>query len=99
MSGSVYGLHRYLDQYAQLVTGPPLVANLVPEILPWQTPLSYMRPTAWAVASPNSSWTTRRRHLGAFWPKTRKPQTAPKRCLTWGFWEYAPRDLNPEPAD
>ncbi|MEZ5225865.1 MAG: cytochrome P450 [Acidimicrobiales bacterium] len=46
MSGSVYGLNQYPDQYAQLIADPSLVANLVPEIVRWQTPLSYMRRTA-----------------------------------------------------
>ena len=46
MSGSVYGLNAYPDQYDKLVADPSLVANLVPEIIRWQTPLSYMRRTA-----------------------------------------------------
>jgi len=46
MSGSVYGLNRYPDQYDKLIADPSLVANLVPEIIRWQTPLSYMRRTA-----------------------------------------------------
>lgn len=46
MSGSVYGLNRYPDQYSKLIADPSLVANLVPEIIRWQTPLAYMRRTA-----------------------------------------------------
>ena len=46
MSGSVYGLNKYPDQYDRLVADPSLIANLVPEIIRWQTPLSYMRRTA-----------------------------------------------------
>lgn len=46
MSGSVYGLNRYPDQYDKLVADPSLIANLVPEIIRWQTPLAYMRRTA-----------------------------------------------------
>ena len=46
MSGSVYGLNKYPDQYDKLIADPSLVANLVPEIIRWQTPLSYMRRTA-----------------------------------------------------
>jgi cytochrome P450 len=46
MSGSVYGLNKFPDQYDKLVADPSLVANLVPEIIRWQTPLSYMRRTA-----------------------------------------------------
>jgi len=46
MSGSVYGLNKHPDQYDKLIADPSLVSNLVPEILRWQTPLSYMRRTA-----------------------------------------------------
>jgi len=46
MSGSVYGLNQFPDQYAKLKANPNLVANMVPEIIRWQTPLSYMRRTA-----------------------------------------------------
>ncbi len=46
MSGSVYAFDKYPDQYRKLVDDPSLVANLVPEIIRWQTPLSYMRRTA-----------------------------------------------------
>ncbi len=46
MSGSVYGLNRYPDQYTKLIADPSLVTNLVPEIIRWQTPLAYMRRTA-----------------------------------------------------
>lgn len=48
MSGSVYALNRFPDQYEQLRADPGLIENLVPEILRWQTPLSYMRRTATA---------------------------------------------------
>ncbi len=46
MSGSVYGLNTHPDQYTKLIADPSLVTNLVPEIIRWQTPLSYMRRTA-----------------------------------------------------
>ncbi|MEM9655506.1 MAG: cytochrome P450 [Actinomycetota bacterium] len=46
MSGSVYGLNKFPDQYNKLIADPTLVGNLVPEIIRWQTPLSYMRRTA-----------------------------------------------------
>ncbi|MEL7210021.1 MAG: cytochrome P450, partial [Actinomycetota bacterium] len=48
MSGSVYALNRFPDQYDRLTSEPGLVANLVPEIIRWQTPLSYMRRVATA---------------------------------------------------
>lgn len=46
MSGSVYGLNQYPEQYDKLIADPSLVSKLVPEIIRWQTPLSYMRRTA-----------------------------------------------------
>ncbi|GAG07313.1 unnamed protein product, partial [marine sediment metagenome] len=46
MSGSVYGLNTFPDQYDKLIAHPGLVPKLVPEIIRWQTPLSYMRRTA-----------------------------------------------------
>jgi len=46
MSGSVYGLNEYPDQYTKLIADPSLISNLVPEVIRWQTPLSYMRRTA-----------------------------------------------------
>ena len=46
MSGSVYGLNQFPDQYDKLLADHSLVTNLVPEIIRWQTPLPYMRRTA-----------------------------------------------------
>jgi cytochrome P450 len=46
MSGSVYALNQFPDQYDKLVADPGLVEKIVPEIIRWQTPLSYMRRTA-----------------------------------------------------
>jgi len=46
MSGSVYSLNRFPEQYDKLIANPGLVSNLVPEVIRWQTPLSYMRRTA-----------------------------------------------------
>ena len=46
MTGSVYGLHEHPDQYDKLIADPGLVPKLVPEVIRWQTPLSYMRRTA-----------------------------------------------------
>jgi len=46
MSGSVYGLNKFGDQYDKLIADPGLVPQMVPEIIRWQTPLSYMRRTA-----------------------------------------------------
>ncbi len=46
MSGSVYGLNKYPDQYDKLIAQPDLVTKMVPEIIRWQTPLPYMCRTA-----------------------------------------------------
>ena len=46
MSGSVYALNKYPEQYDKLVANPSLIENFVPEMIRWQTPLSYMRRTA-----------------------------------------------------
>ena len=46
MSGSVYALNQFPEQYDKLVADPGLVEKLVPEVIRWQTPLSYMRRTA-----------------------------------------------------
>ena len=46
MTGSVYGLNEFGDQYDKLIADPGLVPKMVPEIIRWQTPLSYMRRTA-----------------------------------------------------
>jgi cytochrome P450 len=46
MSGSVYALNQFPEQYDKLVADPGLVKNMVPEIIRWQTPLSYMRRSA-----------------------------------------------------
>jgi cytochrome P450 len=46
MSGSVYGLNVFPEQYDKLVTNPKLIPNMVQEIIRWQTPLAYMRRTA-----------------------------------------------------
>ncbi len=46
MTGSVYGLNKFPDQYEKLMADPSLISNFVPEVIRWQTPLSYMRRTA-----------------------------------------------------
>ncbi len=46
MSGSVYGLDKFPEQYDKLIANPGLVKQMVPEIIRWQTPLPYMRRTA-----------------------------------------------------
>jgi cytochrome P450 len=50
LSGSVYALNKFPDQYAKLRANPALVQNLVPETVRWQTPLTHMRRTAIADA-------------------------------------------------
>ncbi len=46
MSGSVYGLNKYPEQYDKFMANPELLKTMVPELIRWQTPLSYMRRTA-----------------------------------------------------
>jgi len=46
MSGSVYALNQFPEQYDKLIARPELVPNMVSEVIRWQTPLSYMRRTA-----------------------------------------------------
>lgn len=46
MSGSVYALNTFQDQYDKLIANPALIKKFIPEIIRWQTPLSYMRRTA-----------------------------------------------------
>ena len=46
MTGSVYGLNQFPEQFDKLVADPSLVRSMVQEIIRWQTPLAYMRRTA-----------------------------------------------------
>jgi len=46
MSGSVYALNQFPDQYDKLIADPGLARKLAPEVIRWQTPLPYMRRTA-----------------------------------------------------
>ncbi len=46
MSGSVYGLNQFPEQYDKLIANPKLIPQMVAEVIRWQTPLSYMRRTA-----------------------------------------------------
>jgi cytochrome P450 len=46
MSGSLYGLNKYPDQYKKLRENPALLDTFVPEVIRWQTPLAHMRRTA-----------------------------------------------------
>ena len=43
MSGGVYALNQFPDQFARLRADHSLVPKLVHEIIRWQTPLAYMR--------------------------------------------------------
>ncbi len=42
MSGGVYALNKFPDQFAKLKADPKLIPNAVSEIIRWQTPLAYM---------------------------------------------------------
>ncbi len=46
MSGSIYALNKFPQQYDKLVKNPKLIPQMVAEVIRWQTPLSYMRRTA-----------------------------------------------------
>ena len=48
ISGGLLALHQNPDQYARLRADPSLIPNAVAEIIRWQTPLAYMRRTAFA---------------------------------------------------
>ena len=43
MSGGVYALNQFPDEFARLKADHSLIPKLVPEIIRWQTPLAYMR--------------------------------------------------------
>jgi cytochrome P450 len=46
ISGGVYGLNRFPEQYDKLRRDPGLIPNMVSEMIRWQTPLAHMRRTA-----------------------------------------------------
>jgi len=46
MTGSVYALNKFPDQYRKLRADPALIDSMVPEVIRWQTPLAHMRRTA-----------------------------------------------------
>jgi cytochrome P450 len=46
ISGSVFALNRYPDQYDRLRADPSLIPSMVSETIRWQTPLAHMARTA-----------------------------------------------------
>lgn len=46
MSGGVYALNKFPDQFEKLKADPSVIPNMVSEIIRWQTPLAYMRRVA-----------------------------------------------------
>ena len=46
MSGGVYALNQFPDEYDKLRANHALIDSMVPEIIRWQTPLAHMRRTA-----------------------------------------------------
>jgi cytochrome P450 len=42
MSGGVYALNKFPDQFEKLKANPSLIPNMVSEMIRWQTPLAYM---------------------------------------------------------
>ena len=43
ISGGLWALNKHPDEYRKLRENPGLIPTMVPEIIRWQTPLSYMR--------------------------------------------------------
>jgi cytochrome P450 len=46
ISGSVFALNKFPDQYAKLRADPSLVPSMVSETIRWQTPLAHMKRVA-----------------------------------------------------
>jgi cytochrome P450 len=46
ISGGLWALHQHPDEYRKLRDNPGLIPTMVPEIIRWQTPICYMRRTA-----------------------------------------------------
>ncbi len=46
MSGSVYSLNKFPEQFAKLKADSALIPNMVAEVIRWQTPLAHMRRVA-----------------------------------------------------
>jgi len=46
MSGGVYALNQFPDEFEKLKADPSVIPNMVSEIIRWQTPLAYMRRVA-----------------------------------------------------
>ena len=46
ISGSIYALNKFPDQYKKLRENPGLIPSMVSETIRWQTPLAHMRRTA-----------------------------------------------------
>ena len=46
ISGGVWALNQFPDQYEKLRSAPELIPNMVAEIIRWQTPLTHMGRTA-----------------------------------------------------
>jgi cytochrome P450 len=46
ITGGLFALNRFPDEYTRLLDNPGLIPNMVPEIIRWQTPLAHMRRTA-----------------------------------------------------
>ncbi len=43
MSGGVYALNKFPNEFSKLQNNPKLIPNMVSEIIRWQTPLAHMR--------------------------------------------------------
>jgi cytochrome P450 len=46
ITGGLYALNKFPEQYTKLLANPGVIPNMIPEIIRWQTPLAHMRRTA-----------------------------------------------------
>ncbi|MGA0601220.1 cytochrome P450 [Caulobacter sp. KR2-114] len=66
ITGSVYALNKFPDQYAKLKANPELIPSMVSETIRWQTPLAHMKRTALADYELNGK-TIRKGDIVAMW--------------------------------
>ena len=84
MSGGVYALNKFPDEYAKLKANPALIPNMVAEIIRWQTPLSYMRRTALEDVEMHSKTIKKGDQIAMWYISANRDET---------FWEEDPNRL------
>ena len=84
MTGGVYAMNKWPDQWEKLKADPSLIPSAVSEIIRWQTPLAHMRRTALADFEIGGK-TIRQGEKVLMWyasgQQGRKPVHAPQRSL------------------